>query len=147
MSDFDPFAGNTLGGGGSELFAGGGAPVYPSAATAADMAQYNAGFNNLTGDPGGSGINAAGIAAALKNLSGGLPQARQQSSMPNTPAGQSIAGQAQSGAYQGNPAGINALVQALMARVQALRAASNPANARPVNMASGGVRGAGLLGL
>jgi hypothetical protein len=41
---------------------------------------------------------------------------------------------------------MNALVQMLMARVQALRDASNPATARPVNLQGGG-KTSGLLGL
>ena len=92
----------------------------------------------------GAGTDWAGIAKALGQDASGLKQ--QQTAIPNTPAGQSSAGQASSGAYQGSPAGINALAQMLMERVQALRAASNPRTAQPVNLQSQ-QRPAGLLGL
>jgi len=95
--------------------------------------------------PDSGGINAAGIAKALQNLQG--QQGAQKPAVPNQPVGTATAGQAQSGAYSGSATGMNQFLQALMARVEALRAASNPANARPVNMAGGGVRGPGLLGL
>jgi hypothetical protein len=92
----------------------------------------------------GSGIDAATIAKALGQAKEGMPQ---QPAASNLPAGASAAsGGASSGAYCGNPAGMHGLVQMLMERVQALRAASNPANARPVNL-QGGSRPSGLLGL
>ena len=92
----------------------------------------------------GGGINAAGLAKALEGLKAGMPQ---QPAASNLPAGASAAsGGASSGAYSGNPAGMNAFVQMLMERVAALRAASNPATARPVNL-QGGSRPSGLLGL
>ena len=96
---------------------------------------------------GGSGINAAGIAKALQGLQG--QQGAQKPAVANLPgtSGVAPAGQAASGAYNGSATGMNQFLQALMARVEALRAASNPASSRPVNMASGGVRGPGLLGL
>ena len=96
---------------------------------------------------GSSGINAQGIAKALQGLGG--QQGAQKPAVPNLPGASGVApaGQASSGAYQGNATGMNQFLQALMQRVEALRAASNPATARPVNMASGGVRGPGLLGL
>ena len=102
--------------------------------------------NTALGQQGSSGgINAASIAKALGELKTDLPQ---QAAVANLPAGASAAsGGASSGAYSGNPAGMNAFVQMLMARVNALRAASNPATARPVNMASGSGKGSGLLGL
>jgi hypothetical protein len=98
---------------------------------------------NQPGDTG-SGIDAATIAKALGQAKEGMPQ---QPAASNLPAGASAAsGGASSGAYSGNPAGMHGLVQMLMERVQALRAASNPANARPVNL-QGGSRPSGLLGL
>ena len=103
--------------------------------------------NTALGQQGsGSGIDAATLAKALGQVKGDISP--QQAAVANLPPGASAAsGGASSGAYQGNPAGMNAFLQALMQRVQALRAASNPAAARPVNMASGGVKGTGLLGL
>ena len=98
---------------------------------------------------GSSGINAQAIAKALQGLGGGQQQA-QGHPVANLPGVSGVAPggiTATSGAAQGNTAGINGLVASLMQRVEALRAASNPATARPVNMASGGVRGPGLLGL
>jgi hypothetical protein len=98
---------------------------------------------NQPGDTGG-GIDAAGLAKAMEGLKAGTPQ---QPAASNLPAGASAAsGGASSGAYSGNPAGMHGLVQMLMERVAALRAASNPANARPVNL-QGGSRPSGLLGL
>jgi len=97
---------------------------------------------------GSSGINAQGIAKALQGLGG--QQGAQKPAVPNLPgvAGVAPGGiQANSNAYSGSATGMNQFLQALMARVEALRAASNPAAARPVNMAGGGVRGPGLLGL
>lgn len=96
----------------------------------------------------GGGINAQAIAKALQGLGGGQQQA-QGHPVANLPgvAGVAPGGiTATSGAAQGNTAGINALVSSLMARVQALRDASNPATARPVNL-GGGSRPSGLLGL
>jgi hypothetical protein len=94
--------------------------------------------------PSSGGIDAAGLAKAMEGLKAGTPQ---QPAASNLPAGASAAsGGASSGAYSGNPAGMHGLVQMLMERVQALRAASNPANARPVNL-QGGSRPSGLLGL
>ena len=103
--------------------------------------------NTALGQQGSSGgIDAATLAKALGQLKGDVSP--QQPAVANLPPGASAAsGGASSGAYSGNPAGMNAFVQMLMARVAALRAASNPATARPVNMASGGVKGSGLLGL
>jgi hypothetical protein len=94
--------------------------------------------------PTSGGIDAAGLAKAMEGLKAGTPQ---QPAASNLPAGASAAsGGASSGAYSGNPAGMHGLVQMLMERVAALRAASNPANARPVNL-QGGSRPSGLLGL
>ena len=94
----------------------------------------------------GFGLHAATLAHAPGQVKGDISP--QQAAVANLPPGASAAsGGASSGAHQGNPAGMNAFLQALMQRVQALRAASNPATARPVNMASGGVKGSGLLGL
>ena len=92
----------------------------------------------------GNGTDWAAVAKAIG--AGAQQQQQQQSAIPNAQAGQSSAGQASSGAYQGSPAGINALAQMLMARVQALRQASNPRTAQPVNLQSQ-QRPAGLLGL
>ena len=95
---------------------------------------------------GSGGMDFSAIAKAL-GQAGGQQQA-QKPAVSNLPgvSGQSPAGQASSGAYSGNPASMNALVQMLMQRVQALRDASNPATARPVNL-GGGSRPSGLLGL
>lgn len=102
--------------------------------------------NTATNQQGSGGIDAATLAKALGQVKGDISP--QQAAVANLPPGASAAsGVASSGAYQGNPAGMNAFLQALMQRVATLRAASNPATARPVNMASGGVKGAGLLGL
>jgi hypothetical protein len=92
----------------------------------------------------GSGIDAATIAKALGQAKEGMPQQPAASNLP--PGSSAASGQASSGAYSGNPSSMNAFVQMLMQRVQALRAASNPATARPVNM-QGGSRPSGLLGL
>ena len=92
----------------------------------------------------GNGTDWAGIAKAIGQ--GAQQTQQQQPAIPNAPAGQASAGQASSGAYQGSPAGMNALTQMLMARVLALRDASNPASARPVNLQAQ-QRPAGLLGL
>jgi hypothetical protein len=93
----------------------------------------------------GGGVDYAGIAKALGDAT--AQQGPQKPAVSNLPPGaQAAAGQAASGAYSGNPASMNALVQMLMARVQALRDASNPATARPVNLQGGG-KASGLLGL
>jgi hypothetical protein len=85
------------------------------------------------------------IAKALGQA--GAQQQAQKPAVANLPPGApAAAGQAASAAYSGNPASMNALVQMLMARVQALRDASNPATARPVNLQGGG-KTSGLLGL
>ena len=98
---------------------------------------------NTTGSS--SGVDYAGIAKALGDAT--AQQGPQKPAVANLPPGaQAAAGQAASGAYSGNPASMNALVQMLMQRVQALRDASNPAAARPVNLQGGG-RTSGLLGL
>ena len=89
------------------------------------------------------------IAKGLGKAGGDSSKARRSPAVSNLPpgaSGQSPAGQASSGAFSGNPASMNALVQMLMQRVQALRDASNPATARPVNL-GGGSRPSGLLGL
>jgi hypothetical protein len=85
------------------------------------------------------------IAKAL-GQAGGQQQAQKPAVANLPPGAQAATGQAASGAYSGNPAAMNALVQMLMARVQALRDASNPATARPVNLQGGG-KASGLLGL
>jgi hypothetical protein len=86
------------------------------------------------------------LAQGLKAVSDATAQGPQKPAVSNlSPGAQAAAGQAASGAYNGNPAAMNALVQMLMQRVQELRAASNPANARPVNL--GGGSRPGLLGL
>jgi hypothetical protein len=85
------------------------------------------------------------IAKAL-GQAGGQQQAQKPAVANLPPGAPAAAGQAASAAYSGNPASMNALVQMLMARVQALRDASNPATARPVNLQGGG-RTSGLLGL
>jgi hypothetical protein len=85
------------------------------------------------------------IAKAL-GQAGGQQQAQKPAVSNLPPGAQAAAGQAASGAYSGNPASMNALIQMLMARVQALRDASNPATARPVNLQGGG-KTSGLLGL
>jgi hypothetical protein len=92
----------------------------------------------------GAGTDWAGIAKAIGQ--GAQQTQQQQPAIPNAPVGQSSAGQASSGAYQGSPAGMNALTQMLMARVLALRDASDPRTAKPVNLQSQ-QRPAGLLGL
>ena len=105
---------------------------------------YLAGATQPFDTPSSGGIDAAGLAKAMEGLKAGIPQ---QPAASNLPAGASAAsGGASSGAYSGNPAGMHGLVQMLMERVAALRAASNPANARPVNL-QGGSRPSGLLGL
>ena len=98
---------------------------------------------NTTGSSGG--IDYSKLAQGLKDVSAAAaqPQTPAVSNLP--PGAQAAAGQAASAAYSGNPAAMNALVQMLMQRVQELRAASNPANARPVNLGGGGRTG--LLGL
>ena len=94
-----------------------------------------------------SGIDYSKLAAGLKAVSDASAQGPQKLAVANLPPGApAAAGQAASGAYSGNPASMNALVQMLMQRVQALRDASNPATARPVNL-GGGSRPSGLLGL
>ena len=99
---------------------------------------------NTTGSSGG--IDYSKLAQGLKDVSAAAaqPQSPAVSNLP--PGAQAAAGQAASAAYSGNPASMNALVQMLMQRVQALRDASNPATARPVNL-QGGSRATGLLGL
>ena len=109
----------------------------------------DSGFSSdaINAQAGGSGgLDFSAIAKAL-GQAGGQQQA-QKPAVSNLPgvSGQSPAGQASSGAFSGNPASMNALVQMLMQRVQALRDASNPATARPVNL-GGGSRPSGLLGL
>ena len=93
-----------------------------------------------------SGIDYSKLAQGLKDVSAAaaMPQTPAVSNLP--PGANAATGQAASGAYSGNPASMNALVQMLMQRVQALRDASNPASARPVNL-GGGSRPSGLLGL
>ena len=97
---------------------------------------------------GAGGTDWAGISKALGAGAGSMQKSNQQTPMPtvNAPAGQAVPGQASSGAYQGSTAGMNALAQMLMARVLALRDASNPASARPVNLQTQ-QKPAGLLGL
>ena len=99
---------------------------------------------------GGSGINYQQVLKGLSQLQG--QQGQQQAQKPavsNLPGQSGVAPggiQAQSGAYSGSAASMNALVQMLMQRAAAYRAASNPSNAQPVNLA-GQSRPAGLLGL
>jgi hypothetical protein len=95
---------------------------------------------------GGGGIDYSKLAQGLKAVSDASTQGPQHPAVSNlSPGAQAAAGQAASGAYSGNPASMNALVQMLMQRVQALRDAANPATARPVNLQGGGKTG--LLGL
>jgi hypothetical protein len=99
---------------------------------------------NTTGSSGG--VDYSKLAQGLKDVSAAAaqPQSPAVSNLP--PGAQAAAGQAASAAYGGNPASMNALVQMLMQRVQALRDASNPAAARPINLQGGG-KTSGLLGL
>ena len=102
--------------------------------------------NTAANQQGSGGIDAATLAKALGEIKGDVAGA-QQPAVSNLPPGSNAAsGGASSGAYSGNPGSMNAFVQMLMQRVQALRAASNPATARPVNM-QGVSRPSGLLGL
>jgi hypothetical protein len=108
---------------------------------------FIAGGNQSFDTPGSGGIDYSKLAQGLKAVSDASAQGPQKPAVSNLPPGaQAAAGQAASGAYSGNPAAMNALVQMLMQRVQELRAASNPATARPVNLQGGG-RTSGLLGL
>jgi hypothetical protein len=103
--------------------------------------------NTALGQQGSGGIDYSKLAAGLKAVSDASAAGPQHPAVANLPPGASAdAGKAASAAYSGNPAAMNALVQMLMARVQALRDASNPATARPVNL-GGGSRPSGLLGL
>jgi hypothetical protein len=100
---------------------------------------------NTTGSSGG--IDYSKLAQGLKAVSDASAAGPQKPAVANlAPGANAATGQAASAAYSGNPAAMNALVQMLMQRVQALRDASNPATARPVNL-GGGSRPSGLLGL
>lgn len=94
----------------------------------------------------GNGTDWQGLFKAMQGF-GGQQQA-QRPAVSNLPgaSGQAQAGQAQSGAYSGSAAGMNQLASMLMARVQALREASNPRAGAPVNLQSQ-QRPMGLLGL
>jgi hypothetical protein len=97
----------------------------------------------------GSGVNYQQVLKGLQQLQDSQGQQAQKPAVSNLPGTSGVAPggiQAQSGAYSGNAGSMNALVQMLMQRVQALRDASNPAAARPVNL-GGQSRPAGLLGL
>jgi hypothetical protein len=107
----------------------------------------DSGFSSDAINAQAGGLDFSAIAKAL-GQAGGQQQA-QKPAVPNLPGVAGVAppgSPASSAAYSGNPASMNALVQMLMQRVQALRDASNPATARPVNL-GGGSRPSGLLGL
>ena len=75
---------------------------------------YLAGATQPFDTPSSGGIDAAGLAKALGELKSWT--CPQQPAVSNLPAGASAAsGGASSGAYSGNPAGMNAFVQMLMA--------------------------------